>query len=192
MSDHCPVCKTPQLPVARFCHVCGAPYGGMHPQAPRSRRWLRLSMAAMWAAWGSIVITAVVLGMRAQEWIALCAFAIISLSVLEIVCGLLVGYGAPVLLGWANLTGGFAAIVVTGLAIVTWPSAERWGPAAMLAVLALCLLPFVSLSYRRRPSIRNPWLCRKCGYMLYGLTESRCPECGTEFHAGSPADRRTE
>ena len=23
--------------------------------------------------------------------------------------------------------------------------------------------------------------CRQCGYVLYGLTEARCPECGTEF-----------
>lgn len=23
--------------------------------------------------------------------------------------------------------------------------------------------------------------CRKCGYVLYGLADTRCPECGTEF-----------
>ena len=23
--------------------------------------------------------------------------------------------------------------------------------------------------------------CRRCGYNLKGLTEARCPECGTEF-----------
>lgn len=25
--------------------------------------------------------------------------------------------------------------------------------------------------------------CRQCRYVLYGLTEPRCPECGTEFDA---------
>jgi ribosomal protein L37E len=30
--------------------------------------------------------------------------------------------------------------------------------------------------------------CRRCGYRLAGLSENRCPECGTPF---DPADRRT-
>jgi ribosomal protein L37E len=30
--------------------------------------------------------------------------------------------------------------------------------------------------------------CRQCGYMLFGLPENRCPECGQAF---DPADRRT-
>ena len=30
--------------------------------------------------------------------------------------------------------------------------------------------------------------CRQCGYMLFGLSEDRCPECGQPF---DPADRST-
>ena len=29
--------------------------------------------------------------------------------------------------------------------------------------------------------------CRRCGYNLTGLTEARCPECGTEFPKGDGA-----
>ena len=32
--------------------------------------------------------------------------------------------------------------------------------------------------YRRRP---GHGYCQKCGYNLHGLTEKRCPECGTPF-----------
>ena len=31
------------------------------------------------------------------------------------------------------------------------------------------------------PKQRNPWICVQCGYLLRGLTEPRCPECGTPF-----------
>ncbi len=31
--------------------------------------------------------------------------------------------------------------------------------------------------------------CRQCGYYLRGLTEPRCPECGTEFTLPSSDER---
>ena len=42
-------------------------------------------------------------------------------------------------------------------------------PAVIVAVLVYALLPG-----RRGTETR----CRKCGYILRGLTEPRCPECG--------------
>jgi hypothetical protein len=32
--------------------------------------------------------------------------------------------------------------------------------------------------------------CRKCGYLLRGLTRNRCPECGQEFRPGDPSTYR--
>jgi hypothetical protein len=41
-----------------------------------------------------------------------------------------------------------------------------------------------------RPSEqRRDTVCRKCGYNLTGLTEPRCPECGTPFDAQLSAGR---
>ena len=50
-------------------------------------------------------------------------------------------------------------------------------PMVVLSAVALYpMLPFVRRRWRRK---RN--LCVVCGYNLTGLTEPRCPECGTEF-----------
>jgi len=45
-----------------------------------------------------------------------------------------------------------------------------------LAINAAIGIPFSLV--RRRRQLR-PGFCRKCGYNLHGLTENRCPECGT-------------
>jgi len=38
----------------------------------------------------------------------------------------------------------------------------------------------------------DPTQCRKCGYLLKGLTVNRCPECGTEFDPQLLADQQTD
>jgi hypothetical protein len=47
------------------------------------------------------------------------------------------------------------------------------------------------MALRRAPREREPWTCVGCGYLLYGLIEPRCPECGLKFDpaefAGHPA-----
>ena len=40
-----------------------------------------------------------------------------------------------------------------------------------------CLSAVISRRYR--PIVRDPERCAKCGYLLFGLPEHRCPECGT-------------
>jgi hypothetical protein len=40
-------------------------------------------------------------------------------------------------------------------------------------------------AYRLRPRVRRAQgKCVRCGYLLTGLSEPRCPECGTAFDAG--------
>ena len=44
------------------------------------------------------------------------------------------------------------------------------------------LVGYIVWARRRRKLCRElEGLCSKCGYNLTGLTESRCPECGTRF-----------
>ena len=52
-----------------------------------------------------------------------------------------------------------------------------WIPTSLFSII---LLPPLVQSYRRR-SRRKNGLCENCGYNLKGLTEQRCPECGTTF-----------
>ena len=75
-----------------------------------------------------------------------------------------------------------------------WTPAVTRGPrprAPMLTVtvriplwmlFAAVALPTAFLWYRDRRL--RPGHCAHCGYNLHGLTEPRCPECGTGFHAG--------
>ncbi len=60
------------------------------------------------------------------------------------------------------------------------------------AALATIVIARFTESQRRREVLDAP-LCRACGYVLLGLTEPRCPECGHPFDpallalAGDPA-----
>jgi hypothetical protein len=47
---------------------------------------------------------------------------------------------------------------------------------------AALLLPIVVLAYRVGRARRwKEGACRRCGYLLFGLTNHICPECGTRF-----------
>lgn len=49
-----------------------------------------------------------------------------------------------------------------------------------LALIAACLIFREMIRFRRR---RPKGCCRSCGYDLRGLSEYRCPECGTPFES---------
>lgn len=49
-----------------------------------------------------------------------------------------------------------------------------------LGPLAPALGVYHILRPRMRLSDRNTW-CGRCGYLLKGLVEPRCPECGTQI-----------
>lgn len=47
------------------------------------------------------------------------------------------------------------------------------GPTIIVTVLT-----FVAMTYWSRSTMGRETRCRKCGYILRGITEPRCPECG--------------
>ena len=52
-------------------------------------------------------------------------------------------------------------------------------PRAMATVLSVCAcLGWVLMNLREALSWGEP-RCRKCRYILHGVSEPRCPECGT-------------
>ena len=48
-------------------------------------------------------------------------------------------------------------------------------------VVIVGLVPVVALGFILAPRAKSLGQCRKCQYDLRGLTEPRCPECGTSF-----------
>jgi hypothetical protein len=75
---------------------------------------------------------------------------------------------------------------------------EMQGPGYFYAMLFVCILLPLSvllllmvfvggiLEARRNPSLEGH--CTHCGYNLKGLTEHRCPECGTAFDPTAEPD----
>ena len=56
-----------------------------------------------------------------------------------------------------------------------------WIPTILFASVLCLTRPF---HHHRRRKRKKLGLCLKCGYNLTGLTEQRCPECGTSFAEG--------
>ncbi len=52
---------------------------------------------------------------------------------------------------------------------------------------AAAVLVMLYAAHRLGPVVRRlEGKCARCGYLLRGLTEARCPECGTPFNASDP------
>jgi hypothetical protein len=79
------------------------------------------------------------------------------------------------------------ANVLISLLFVALVNALSWSPgqaerpfAVMGAAYLLVLLGLTILAHRRAPRM-DASRCPNCGYLLIGLPEPRCPECGTGF-----------
>lgn len=81
--------------------------------------------------------------------------------------------------GQVNATGGGIPFWAIVLLFTAWP--------------ATVLIRHIARSIRevRREECRRRGECVQCGYNLHGLTEPRCPECGTPFEANAPSAAET-
>jgi hypothetical protein len=108
---------------------------------------------------------------RSYKW------CVLWLTVVSGLAGALGAFGGPLA---ACLLG---RVGITGVAAVMTASAS----ASLLAVCASGLLLAWLFRKRTRRRIRESLVslgyavCLQCGYDLRGLTENRCPECGTPF-----------
>ena len=77
---------------------------------------------------------------------------------------------------------GICLLFVCLVNLLDWSPNEAELPFKIMAALyGLLMLP---LSLRCASALRLPPAeaeCETCGYLLYGLVEPRCPECGTPF-----------
>lgn len=114
-----------------------------------------------------------------------------------------------ILVGWLRSYRGALAIGVSHCAIcflffglvqiLSWsPDKAKFPFAVMGGIYVAATLIAVIWVWRHAPVTRLPWECECCGYLLYGLTTPRCPECGTAFDPANleslvpPAEMATE
>jgi hypothetical protein len=183
MAQVCPGCQTELIAGARFCHQCGR---RLRPDSSgRLARLLRLAMVA--AAIDGIV-----------AWLLLFVEVESVLVTGPILCVL----GAILVLGSLPIRfrqGWILGAIHCGICglLVILVNTLNWGPGHAKipfinigAIYLVGTLPLARFVYRSVPVEHDPNRCIKCGYLLYGLAEPRCPECGTVFDpttVGSPS-----
>jgi hypothetical protein len=75
---------------------------------------------------------------------------------------------------------GYPMLVFIVINLFDWGPSEAHRPVFFMNCFFFFMLFVLTiLAWFRRPVSRAPWECRQCGYMLLGLTQPRCPECGT-------------
>jgi len=88
-----------------------------------------------------------------------------------------------------------AAHVAISLLFFVLVNLLQWGPGDARLPFAWMGFGYVAVMIpvnwkviSRVPRTSSPWECQYCGYLLYGLNEPRCPECGNPFDANSLRD----
>jgi len=98
----------------------------------------------------------------------------------------------PVVVGATLLAAGAYALSVTvayGVLLRSWalPAVARDASSVMLVAAPIYLLvahlTLLTVRSRRTVGFDPRTRCQGCGYLLTGLTEPRCPECGRAFDA---------
>lgn len=179
MKTLCPACRSELSPGYAVCFGCGAILvEGQRDLSGRpfyvlAARWLVLT------SWLSIALGPAYAILPSEGGAVILGFLAGSLGIGAALAGLLAQCPAAFILGMLHSVLG----VLCGMVIFACADGaiiEGVG-AALIALVAVALvLPAIRFWSRPlKPS--DPWRCRRCGYSLYGLSEPRCPECGTVF-----------
>jgi hypothetical protein len=162
------------------------------PQSPgrRSGRLAAWARGVLWAASGVCVVAIFAVAMLGAETVVVSGPIIGTLGSALIALGGFARYRWAMALGASHI-----GICITFLAMV---NIARLSPRSAYVPFLCVGVPYVVgqaaatvVASRRMPRAERPWECEGCGYLLVGLSEARCPECGRGFDprrwAGMPA-----
>ncbi len=133
-----------------------------------------------WVTWLTCALAEALIVFYDVETVLVTGPIILVFALIGIILARSAGYRALLLLGCGNA---FVCLLFFSLVILLhWNPSDAETPFAIMGLLyVLGTLPIAWLLTRRAPRELNPCECAKCGYLLYGLAEPRCPECGASF-----------
>jgi len=132
------------------------------------------------AATGVCVVAILAVAALGAKTVVVSGTAIACLGLVVVLFGVLGRYWWAVGVGASYL---FVCIV-----FIAMVNAFRLSPRVAYAPFLCAGVPYVIgliaatvAMARREPRTERPWECEGCGYLLVGLNEPRCPECGRWF-----------
>ncbi len=141
---------------------------------------IRWGLAAAWVAWFACALAEVLIVFYDVESVIVTGPIILVLGLIGILIARFAGYLALALVCCGNA---LVCLLFFGLVVLLdWSPSEAETPFVVMGLLYVVgTLPIVCSLARWAPRALNPWECVNCCYLLYGLAEPRCPECGEPF-----------
>ena len=150
-------------------------------QKARLRPTLQWGLGTAWTGWAACAVAEALIVFADVESVMGTGPVIAVVGVATVLLGLAGRYAA---LAWVGLANILVCILFFMLVVILeWSPGQAAHPFAIMgAIFTAATLPAAIRVTRRVPRAVNPWACKHCGYLLYGLRDPRCPECGTPFH----------
>jgi hypothetical protein len=150
------------------------------PKNGRLLPTLRGGLCAAWMAWAACAVAEALIAFYDVESVIVTGPVIALLGLTTVILGFAGRYMALACLGLANIL--VCILFFLLVVILEWGPRDAQHPFAVMgAIYTAATLPVAVWVTRRVPRPVNPWACVHCGYLLYGLRDPRCPECGTPF-----------
>lgn len=184
LSPFCPACGGMKDGFAVVCGACLAKARSGERLPPRRLNAFRRAQHAQLLGTIFSVVTLLLVAFIDVK-------VIVGLGPVICLCGLvgivLAWRAVDILLIAANTAHVFVCLFLWLLIVATgWSPFEATVPVLFVAgVYCAVMTPISILIYRRHQRQGWPWECARCGYLLFGLTEPRCPECGLGFDPAS-------